>query len=436
MTLTHLTDATGGPRPAVRIEGDLVHLDLVVQHPEAAALIRAQLEKAGPEVAADVVRRALPIGLVSLQMSSTVMDSGAVARTLDHYTSAIGNRTDAAMNELETTLGRLRQGEQDVVQVANRILERLPERLDAALAGQSESVRSAMTEAARSIIDVGLQQVSVLVGQHTATVTRELSLEEGGPLHALRRDLAAQSENARREVTTLLTNLVAQLEADRSARLAGAKSSRAIGDAAEGDLMALCDKIVTGAGDQFEATGNQAGANGRRNGDGVATLNPLITGTSRTLRIALEAKTRTRPLSVQALMAEANAACVTREADGALIIVPTRDEVPGESSVYRLDATHWVVSADDAAEAAGWSYLWLREAVALTARRVEGKDGVDLAQVEARINAALRSIESLDEVEKSAYLARRNIDKVITANKETQERTRESLAEGLAALRA
>lgn len=432
MTLTHID---GSPVPAIQVQGDVVTIHgLVVQHPEAADLLRAQIDKSGPEVAADIVRRALPVGLVSLKMSNAALDSGAVSRTLDHFASIIGTRADSAMGELEKVLGNLRQGEVDVVQTANRVLERLPEKVEAALAGQSQSVRAAVVEAARSVQDAGLQQMTAALHQHSTNIQRELSLDREGPLRSLRTDLLLHGENTRKELAAQLNEVRTVLEAAQAAKAAGAKSSRAIGAEVEDDLMARCNQVVTVAGDQFEATGNQAGPNGRRTGDGVATISPLLTGQSRRLRVVFEAKTRSRPMSASAMLAEASAACATREADGALIIVPSRDEVPGETSVCRLDANKWVVSADS--EAFEWSYVWLREAVVLSARRVDGEDGIDLTQVEARITTALRAIDDLDDVEKNAYLARRNIDKVITTGKRTQERVREALTDGLAAMRA
>ncbi|WKN47461.1 hypothetical protein [Nocardioides sp. Arc9.136] len=433
MTLTHLAKGL----PEIRVDGDVVHIrDLVVPHPEAAGLLRAQLNDAGPEVAADIVRRALPIGLVALNLSSSAVDSGAIARTLSGFADLIDSRATAAIHELETAMGRVRQQEQGIAETARLVLGGLPKQVDAALAGQSDSVRSAVVEAARSVQDSGLQQLTAALGQHSAAIQKELSLDREGPLRSLRQDLLNQLDGARRELSTQLTEVRALVEAAQAAKVAGAKSSRAVGADIERDLMALCNEVVTAAGDLFEETGNQAGVNGRRTGDGVATLSELVSGPGRRVRIALEAKSRSRPMSVKALRQEAANACATREADGVLIVVPTRAEVPGQASLCRLDTTAYVVSAEDGGEVTSWSYLVLREQVALLARRNTADTTVDLSVVEARITAALTSIGELDEVGKYANLARQNLDKLIVSGRGTQQRVRDALTDVLAALRA
>lgn len=430
MTLTHLAEGL----PEIRVDGDVVHIrDLVVPHPEAAGLLRTQLNEAGPEVAVDIVRRALPIGLVALNLSSSAVDSGAIARTLSGFADLIDSRATAAIHELETAMARVRQGEQGIAETARLVLGGLPKQVDAALAGQSESVRSAVVEAARSVQDSGLQQLTAALGQHSAAIQKELSLDREGPLRSLRQDLLNRLDGTRRELGTQLTEVRALVEAAQAAKVAGAKSSRAVGADVERDLMALCNEVVTAAGDLFEETGNQAGVNGRRTGDGVATLSELITGPGRQIRISIEAKHRSRSMSVKALRREAADACLAREADGVLIVVPTQNEVPGGTAVCRLETTAWVVTAEP--ELVAWTYRFLREQVALLARRSSDEAGVDLAQVETRINTALQAISELDEVGRSAVLARQHIDKVIETGKKTQQRVRESLTEGLAVLR-
>lgn len=83
------------------------------------------------------------------------------------------------------------------------------------------------------------------------------------------------------------------------------------------------------AGDMFERTGNQPGVGGttRRTGDGVATLSPAITGAGRKIRIVLEAKHRSRPMTAKALRDEVALGCQVRDAAGGLVLVPTRAAV-------------------------------------------------------------------------------------------------------------
>ena len=173
----------------------------------------------------------------------------------------------------------------------------------------------------------------------------------------------------RRELGEQIALVRSLVEATQAAKSAGAKSSRAVGAANEEEAMALCHDIVTAAGDLFEPTGGQPGVGGttRRTGDGVATLSPAITGSGRKVRIVLEAKHRSRPMTAKALREEVAAGCRVRDASEGLVLVPTHAEVPGGGVFARLDTCAYVVAADDP-ETVSLLYLLLREQVAMPRR--------------------------------------------------------------------
>ncbi|WP_395695270.1 hypothetical protein [Nocardioides sp.] len=429
MSLAHLST---GPEP-VTVAGETVVIhDLTVTHAEAASFLRAQTTEHGPEAAADLVRRALPVGLVALSISTAGIDTGSLTRTLDSFADQVDEKSKAAIASLDQTVDRLQAGEQLVAQTAGAILDNLPAQVEAALAGQAGSVRASVVEAARAVQTAGLQELTTALAQHQASIRDALSLDREGPVRMLRQDLLNELNGTRRELTEQLTAVRGLVEAQQAARAAGAKSSRAIGAANEDEAMELIHQIVTSAGDLFERTGSQAGVGGttRRTGDGVATLGPAITGHGRKVRIAIEAKTRSRPMTAKSLRAEATNACQVRDAAGALILVPTSNEVPGGGSFARIDTATYVVSVEDPASVE-LIFLLVREQVAMLTVRQDDDAEIDLAQVEARFNLALTGISQLDEVGRLAVQAHKALEKLIALGRETQQKVRATLTEGI-----
>ena len=432
MSLAHLSSEAD----PVTVTGEMVVIhDLTVSHGEAASLVRGQLVENGPDAAADLVRRALPVGLVALAVGSAGIDTGSLTRTLDAFADRVDEKSEAAIASLDQTLTRLRSGEEAVARTAGSVLEKLPAQVEAALAGQAGSVRASVVEAARAVQTAGLQELTTALARHSESVRDAFSLDREGPVRMLRQDLLDELSGTRREIGEQLATLRGLVEAAQAAKVAGAKSSRAVGAANEDEAMDLIGQIATSAGDLFERTGNQAGAGGTtsRAGDGVVTLGPAVTGHGRSVRIAVEAKSRTRPLSVAAHRKEVEAACRVREAAGGLVLVPTNTEVPGGASFCRIGTASYVVSCADAATVE-LLYLILREQVALLTVRQDDDAEIDLAQVEARFNIALAGISQLDEVGRLAVQAHRALEKLIALGRDTQERVRATLTEGITLL--
>ncbi|VXB08361.1 hypothetical protein [Nocardioides sp. AX2bis] len=414
----------------------LVIRDLRVTHAEAASYVRGQLDDHGPEAAADLVRRALPVGLVALAMGTAGLDTGALTRTLSAFEKTVGEKSSAALVGLDEALDRLRVGEEAVTRTAASILDGLPAQVEAALAGQATSVRASVADATRTVQTAGLQELTTALGRHSESVRNALSLDRAdGPVRMLRQDLLDEFAGTRRELVEQLSGVRSLLEAAQVAKVAGAKSSRAVGAANEAEAMTLLEGIVTAAGDLFARVGDEAGTGGttRRSGDGLITLSPAITGSGRQVRIVAEAKARTRPMSVRAHRDELAAACRVRDAAGGLTLVPTNEQVPGGGAFTRIDTCAYVVSCQDLGTAE-LIYLLLREQVAFLKVRASEDAEVDLAQVEARFDRALSEIGQLDEVGRLAVQAHKALEKLIALGRETQQRVRSSLTEGITLL--
>lgn len=421
---------------SVTVTGDtLVIHDLTVTHAEAASYVRGQLAEHGPDAAADLVRRALPVGLVALSMGTAGIDTGSLTRTLDTFAERVDAKSEAALASLDQTLTRLRSGEQAVAQTASAVLEKLPAQVEAALAGQAGNVRASVAEATRAVQAAGLQELTAALARHSEAVRDALSLDREGPVRMLRRDLLEELNGTRRELGEQLALVRSLIETAQAAKTAGAKSSRAIGTANEDDAMALIETIVTAAGDIFERTGGQAGVDGttRRTGDGVATLSQAITGHGPAVRLVIEAKHRTRPLSVAQHRKEIVNGCRVRDAAGGLVLVPTRAEVPGEGLFARVDTCAYVVAVEDL-EAVGLLYRLLREQVAMLKIRQDDDAEIDLAQVEARFELALAQLGQLDEVGRLAVQAHKSLEKLIALGRDTQQKVRDTLTQGITLL--
>lgn len=429
MTVAHIPQ--GAAPVAVNTDTVVIH-DLSVTHGEAAALVRSHMSEHGPEAAADLVRRAIPVGLVALSLGTAGIDTGSLTRTLDAFAERVDEKSGAALASLDQTLTRLRGGEEAVARAAGAVLDKLPAQVEAALAGQAGNVRASVMEAARAVQDAGVQEITTALARHSESVRDALSLDREGPVRMLRQDLLEELGGTRRELGEQLALVKGLVEAAQVAKTAGAKNSRAIGAANEDDAMALCHDVVTAAGDLFERTGSQPGAGGtRRSGDGVATLSQAITGHGRQIRIVVEAKSRTRPMSAKAHRDEIANACRVRDSAGGLVLVPKDEEVPGNGSFARVDTCAYVVSTERA-ETVELIYLLLREHVAMLKIRHDDGSEIDLDQVETRLNIALASIEQFDEVGRLANSAKTSIEKLIVLGRDTQIKVRDSLTEGIA----
>lgn len=407
---------------------------LTVANRESAAIARTCLTDEGPDALADLIARAVQIGLIALSMGHVAVDTGAIGRTLDEFAARVDAKTRTAVEGMDDTLRRLQAGEQQIARVAQDVLSRLPVQVEEALAGANGDVRATVSEAARSAQAAGLDEVRKALTQHSAAVRDALSLDREGPVQALRRDVLEQVQASRQELSEQLTQVRAMLHAAQAHKVAAAKSTRAIGLEWENEAMAIADQVITAAGDRFEPTGSSPAAGGTsRAGDGVATLSAAITGHGRPVRVVIEAKKRSKTLTAAQCREELARSRTLRQASAGLILVPTCDEVPGGGRWARVDDASWVVAADDPT-VVSLCYLILREMTALLTVRQNDGDEVDLAKVEAQINWALSALKELDEVARLATSAERNLAGLKEVGGRVQKKIRDALTGGLTAL--
>ena len=178
----------------------LVLTNLVVHHPETVAIASRQLTEHGPDALADLIRRAVPVGLLALTTGAAATDTAVIQRTLDDFARNVDDRSAAALAGLNQTLDRLRAGEQAVAKAAQDALSRLPAQLESVLSGEAGNVRAAVKEAARAVQDAGTAEVRAALTQHSESVRNALSLDREGPVQSLRSDILTELNGTRREL--------------------------------------------------------------------------------------------------------------------------------------------------------------------------------------------------------------------------------------------
>jgi hypothetical protein len=409
---------------------------LTIVSAEAAALVRSTMDDGGPEAVTDLLRRALPVGLVALSMTTAATDTGAMARTLDQFRDQVDQCSRTAIVGLDQTLARLREGEATITAAAQNVLARLPAQIDSVLGGEAANVRLAVAEATRSVQDVGMTEIRSALAAHAETVRDGLSLDKDSPVQALRRDVLAHLDASRKELSEQLTVVRGLLQVADAQKAATATNSRAVGADWEAAANGIMQSVVTAAGDRYASCGATAASGGTaRTGDGLVTLSSAITGRNTEIRLAVESKRRSRPLSAQAFKKELATSRQVRQAAGALALVPTVREVPGGGRWCRVDDLSWVVAADDE-EAVSLIYCILREQVALVAVQQADGSEIDLGKAQAQVKMALSALSDLDEVARITKDVQKNLDRLLEVGRTVKTKIYEALTGSLNTLQA
>ena len=437
MSVTQMQPSRSGPDAGVRLDGDSLRIRcLTITHPEASSLARQHVADHGQDSLTDLVCRALPIGIVALTLGGNGMNTASIQRTFDAFGAQVSAASTSALAELQKTTMALQVGEQDLANRAQRVLERLPERVEACLAGASVDVRSQVAAATAEVQAVGLRDLRELLNSHSLSVRNALSLDtQEGPIRVLREEMLRTVDDARADLSSQLSAVQGLLIAAQAAAAATAavRSTRQSGQQFEAEAMALAGDVVAAAGDQLDLTGSYtAPGSTSRAGDGVATLSQLITGSGRTVRVVLEAKTRDRPLTAAKWREELTSSRDLRDASGGLAIVPDAGQVPGGRLFARVGERLFVVVADP--PIVSLVYLVLRELVALATDSGSDSDPVSVSKASSRIAQALTALNDLEEITRHVTAATRSLEKIRDVGTTVRTRVEQSLNDGLAAL--
>ncbi len=264
------------PQFGVRLEGERI----VVEHLQLADHALAAFVAQRPESErADLVERALRIGLLALLDAGTVLDVDMVRREFDSLLQRSANANERAAEALDGVL-RANFGDGD---------GRLPRTLERFL-GDRGQLRQFVAELFdESKRDSAIGRIGTLLGTYfDGDASRLAQLLDptrlGSPLHQFRTEMT--------EGFARLNDRLTAIEAAASGRASERSKSAAKGADFEDLLEDLLADVVRGTGDVLDRTGTEAGAVIRsRKGDFVLTIDPeLCRGAD--VRIVIEAKDR------------------------------------------------------------------------------------------------------------------------------------------------
>lgn len=421
--------ATPLRRPAqVRTAGETLVVDgLVVADPCAVRLARER-EDAG-ESPAKLVTEAIEIGARVLDREQTAAHADFVKAEFER-----------AARELDATF----------VERARLVAERLDKKVDEAFGAEHGHVARALerhfgdesTEAVQHKVKLVVSELAVKMRED---LQRQFSGDgDNNPLATFQRMAIGQMrDSARRQDEQLramdgklaaLREELVRLQAEK-ARLDEVRAEAERGTAKGRDFEVLVaealDALALPLGDVAEAVGDVKESTGKK-GDVVVSLGacqgPALG------RIVFEAKDRrlSRPKALE----ELDGCMAERNADFAVLVVPTEDEVPARMHALREYNGDKLVVAWEPADGP----LTLQVAYQLARARVlmarGGSDGVDAAAVGDGVDRALASLEDVRRIRQQLTGAKTQIDRASEIVGAMSDRVRSHLDEIAALLKA
>lgn len=389
---------------SVRITGDVLRIDgLVVDDERAVGLARDAAD------AAETVREAIEIGARVLSQAQTAAN------------------TDFVKHEFERAAREL---DAEFVERARRVAERLDQKVDEAFGPEDGHVAKAL---ARHFADGSADAVQHKVRAAVAEVATKMredlvkqfsSDSDANPLAGFQKaSLAAMKHSADQQAKHLQTMSekvgalevrLTELKAEKEKLQAVAEEAQrgtAKGRTYEEDVAVALDAIALGQGDLAEACGDRSsgGGGGGRKGDVLVAVEACA-GPARG-RIVFEVKNK--KLSQPEAIRELDGAMADREADFAVLVVPSEEQVPARMQALReINGDKLIVTFDPAED--GGDPLALRVAYGLARARVlmqqSASEGIDGAAVSRAVERALQAFEDVRRVKQQLTGAKTKID--------------------------
>jgi hypothetical protein len=412
--------ATPLRQPHIRVIGDRLVVDGLVVADECAVRLVREREEAG-EDAARTVADAIEIG----------------ARVLDR--EAAGANAEFVRNEFEKVSGEV---EKAFTERAREVADTLGKKVDETFAPESGHLTKALerhfSDGSSSAVQNRVKEVVVeVMAKSREDLLRQFSSADGqNPLADFKAHTLRQLEQGeKRQLDTMralyskLGDMQRELQAlrDEREKLHEVAAERERGTAKGRDFEELVaealDQIAVAQGDDCDAVGDQPGASGKT-GDVVIELD-ACKGPARG-RIVWEAKDRR--LSKPAALAELDKAMTQRDADFAVLVVPTEEELPAKMRPLReYNGDKLIVVWDPE----GDSHLALELAYSLARARVlmarSESEGIDGAAVRDTVERALGAMEEVRRVKSSLTGAKTQIDRAAGIVDAMGERVREHL---------
>jgi hypothetical protein len=410
--------ATPLRQPNVRTIGDRLVIDGLVMDDEVPVRLVREREQNG-EDAVKVVRDAVEIGARVLDREQT----GANAEFVKTEFERASRELQTEFADRARTIAQYfeKQFEQvfgpDNGQLAQELERRFGD-------GSAASVQNRVREA---VAETLVRSREELVRQFSAADDRNpLADFKSAAVHSINQ-AAARSDATQRALLQKLGEMQKELQAlrDEKEKLEDVDAERERGTAKgrsfEERVADAVDAIALAQGDVAEAVGDIKGATGKT-GDVVVAID-ACDGPARG-RIVIEAKDRR--LSKPRALEELDRALTDRDADFAVLVVPTEEEVPAKLHPLReYNGDKLIVVADDAGLALELAYRLARARVLM--KRSDSE--VDAAAVHDLVERALNAMDEVRKVKSQLTGAKTSIDTAYKLVEEIAGRVRSHLAE-------
>jgi hypothetical protein len=406
--------------PVVRTVGDRLAVDGLVVGDECAVRLVREREQAGEDTVRAIVD-AIEIGARVLDREA----AGANAEFVRNEFEKVSKEVDAAFTERARQVAEQLQGKVDEVfgPESGHVTKALERHFsDGSSAAVQNRVREVVGEVMAKSREDLLRQFSSADGQNPLADFKRGTLEV----------LKAADERQTKTMNALygrLGEVQQQLQAlrDEREKLDEVAAERERGTAKGRDFEELVaealDEIAVSQGDDCDAVGDVPGAGGKR-GDVVVAID-ACQGPPRG-RIVFEAKDRR--ISKPEAMKQLDGALAHRDADYAVLIVPTDDEVPAKLRPLReYNGDKLVVvwnPEDESRLALELAYSLARARVLMARSESEGVDGAAVRDV---VERALAGMEDVRRVKSSLTGATTQINRATEIIEVMADRVREHL---------
>jgi hypothetical protein len=367
------------PEPAadlrIRLDPERIHVDGLVVHDRALA---AFLAERPAEVRADLVERAVRIGLLALQDAGVTVNVDVVRAEFEKLMRQAETVNEKAAQTLEQTL-RANFADGD---------GRLPRTLEKFL-GDRGALRTMVDELFdESKRDSAIGRIGSMLERYFDGDASKLAVlldptRLHSPMHQFRQEM---TEGFR----SLEERLVA-IEAAAAARGAERARSTAKGGDFEDLLEAMLADLARGAGDLLDRTGTDTGSVMKsKKGDFVLTLDARI-ARGCDVKVVVEAKDR--PMSMRAIRDELREAKENRGAAVAVVVF-SQAHAPSGIAPFHLvgDDVYCVIDPEDPQPATLEAAIRLARLLAL-ASLVEHEVEMDAAAIATALTAIREQVE-------------------------------------------
>jgi hypothetical protein len=371
------------------------------------------------ECAVRLVREREEAGADPVRLVADAVEIGA--RVLDREQT--GANAEFVKGELEKTT---RDVEHVMTERTREVTEQIERKVEEAFGAESGHVMKAIklhfSDDSSAAVQNRVREVvaEALTHVQQSLVQQFSSADSRNPLAEFKAGVVREMQDAGRRQHTSLAEMTRHLaalqqqmgelrvERDKLAELeAERERGTAKGRTFEELVVEAVDRVASLQGDDCDGVGDLKGATGRT-GDVVVALD-ACSGPPRG-RIVFEAKTGR--LSKPDALRELDKALQQRDADFAVLIVPSEDKVPAKMRALReYNGDKMIVTFDPEADGA----LTLEVAYSLARARVlmskSEAEGVDAAAVRDTVERALNAMESVRAIKNQLTGAKTSIDK-------------------------